>query len=111
MNAETPPEPGEEPSPPLPELTEGLLDPATLERLFADLEACAEVLEVLTKLGPQERVTGSVRPSLAEAHDLLRAGGVRGVQIRYRYQGQEWLDTLLVRPAGTLLVRIQPATN
>ncbi len=111
MNAEPSPQPGDEPGPPLPQLTEGLLDPATLEQLFADLDACTEVLEVLTKQGPQDRVTGTGRPSLAEAHDLLLGGGVRGVQIRYRYQEEEWLDTLLVRPAGTRLVRMRSAAG
>ena len=93
-------------SEPLPELSEALLDRETLERLFVDLDACTRVLDVLLKRGPTRRTDG--RPvGLGEARDLLLTGEVRGLQIRYLYQGVEWRDTLLRTPEGVRLVRMQ----
>ena len=45
--------------------------------------------------------------TLADARRLLEERAVRGLQIRYRYDGADWWDTLMVLPEGWRLVRIR----
>jgi hypothetical protein len=92
----------------LPELTQAVLDQTTLDRLFDDIAGCTRLLDVTVKLSanrmvPQERVT------LEEARALLDARAVRGVQLRYLYDGGEWWDTLIATPDGVRVVRIRQA--
>lgn len=93
----------DETAPPLPTLVEGVLSDGELESLFAELGAHARIVEVLAKSAA--RGHAAERPSLAEAYRLLLAGAVRAVQIRYRFDGAEWTDTLLPRGMGFRLVR------
>jgi hypothetical protein len=86
---------------PLTRLTRANLDPETLEALFCDLAALVEIDEVLIK-GDAMAYAGTT--GLAEAQRSL-AGGARGIQIRYRWGGEGWLDTLLRGPDGVRLVR------
>ncbi len=89
----------------LPELHQTILSPEMLEALFADLEVCTEVLAVMPKAGP-----GYVTPEdigLKEGQALLLDGTVRGLQIRYRYQNEEWWDTLINRDGPIHITRIQ----
>jgi|JI10StandDraft_1071094.scaffolds.fasta_scaffold408273_3 uncharacterized membrane protein len=98
--------PGDSGSRALPELHEALLDDAWLARLEADLAALTVVDEVL----PRARVRSLVPErgvTLAEGFARLRAGELIGLQVRYRHDGRAWCDTLLVRPEGTKLVRMQ----
>lgn len=90
---------------PLADLQDAILDPGTVTALFADLAGCTEVLGVLIKNGPTAPAPDGII-DLARGRDLLDAGSVRGIQIRYRYQGQEWWDTLMRTPLGIRLVRI-----
>lgn len=90
----------------LPALHEAILDDPWLTRLEADLAALTIVDEVLPRtrarsLVPERGVT------LAEGFARLRAGELSGLQIRYRHDGRLWCDTLLVRPEGTKLVRME----
>lgn len=100
--------PAADPSSPLPEMHAALLGPAELEALFHDLAACADIHEINAKTAPQGFVPETGRMNLAEARRLLLERQVRGVQIRYRHQGAEWWDTLMVRPDGWQLVRLRP---
>ncbi|GDX80743.1 hypothetical protein LBMAG42_25540 [Deltaproteobacteria bacterium] len=90
----------------LPELTVGALDAPTLAALFDDLNAHATVLDVITKGGPVQHSAGTQVP-LREAQALLAEGRVRGVQVRYVWQGDEWRDTLLAAADGVRLVRMK----
>lgn len=92
---------------PLPELNQEVLDSETLGRLFLDLDQCTEILEVIPKYVDRHIVCGEGRLTLDEARALLDSGTVRGVQVRYRYQGADWWDTLMVTGAGVRLVRIR----
>jgi hypothetical protein len=92
---------------PLPELQQAILDEATFENLFRDIIECAEVTEVIPKYGPESYVPENVALSLEEGCALLRRGELRGLQVRYRYQGADWWDTLMKTPAGIRLVRIR----
>lgn len=90
----------------LPPLQRAVLSGDELDALFFDVEAAAELIEVVPKYGPTTRASDA-RPSLAEARALVRAGEVVAVQLRYRHQGKEWWDTLMPRANGTELVRIE----
>ena len=90
----------------LPALQQAELDAATLAHLFADLGACTQVLAVVPR--PTTRTQVVERSiTLDAAHAGLAARSFSGVQIRYRYDGREWADTLLPLPHGPVrLVRI-----
>ncbi len=95
--------------PTLPQLHQSRLTPEMLHALFRDLESCTEVLAVMPKAGP-----GYVTPTdigLKEGEALLTNGQVRGLQIRYRYQNEEWWDTLIVRDDQIYITRIQQNFN
>jgi len=90
---------------PLPELHQTVMTTETISALFADLEACTEVLGVMPKAGP-----GYVTPKdigLKEGQALLTQGSLRGLQIRYLYQNEEWWDTLINRDGQISITRIQ----
>ena len=91
----------------LAELTEALVDSQLLERYFEDLARCAEIGEILPKLAVRERVVLDHAWTLLEAKAALTAGQVRGIQIRYHYDGAEWWDTLLAQESGVRLVRMR----
>lgn len=90
---------------PLPNLYSGELDLAALSTLFEDLSAHAQVTEILVKGGATQHASG-VRASLPEAYALLVAGAVRAVQIRYRWENQDWSDTILKTAGGARVVRM-----
>ena len=95
----------------LPDVNSAILDADTLDALFGDLAADAEIQEISVKGGRTEHASIAAG-GLEEARRLLAAGAIVGVQIRYRHSGQDWCDTLLATPAGVRLVRIcqTPAT-
>lgn len=94
------------PEEPLPPLYEGLLDEAGVEALLNDLGALAELREARLKGAPTE-LCAADSLSFAEAARAWRGGSARALQLRYRYAGREWSDTLLRTPAGTRVVRIE----
>lgn len=90
--------------PPVPMMVEGDIDAATLRQLFADLLASATILVVREKGAPQaytlaEELTSDV------ALSRLISGDARAVQIRYRFDGHEWTDTILSMRGGFRVVR------
>ena len=89
----------------LPELHQTELDPEMVQTLFADLESCAEILAVIPKYGPGYIAVKSI--NLAEGERALKAGELRGLQVRYRYQGDEWWDTLIASGANVRITRIK----
>jgi hypothetical protein len=94
---------------PLPELHQSVFDEATLEVYIADLNACTEILVVMPKAGPGYVAPKSIQ--LEEGAQLLLAGKLRGLQIRYRYQNEEWWDTLINREGQIHITRIQQNFN
>ncbi|MBX9579414.1 MAG: hypothetical protein K2X87_03825 [Gemmataceae bacterium] len=90
--------------PQVPLMVEGLIDPPTLNRLFADLESAAVVTGVREKGGPAEFAGVGELPPTAALERLL-ARTARAVQIRYRFDGHEWTDTVLAVPGGFRVVR------
>ena len=97
------PMPTEEP--PLPTVSESLLDEGGVDALFEELARDAEGITVLLKGDVQARAGGGA--DLTEARSLLRDGKTFGVQIRFRLGGTAWLYTLMQAPQGIRLVRIE----
>jgi len=91
----------------MPELYDSNLDEATLERLFEDIRLCTDVVGISLKSRSQAYAARR-KVSLHDALQLLRLGEVRGVQIRYNYQGQEWWDTVMSFGNGYRIVRTSP---
>jgi hypothetical protein len=89
---------------PLPELQQGRLDLATLWALVEEIETLGRVLEVSVKGAPAARARSEL--GLRAGVEALVAGGVRGVQVRYAYDGREWVDTLLRDGQGVRVVRM-----
>jgi len=100
----------EAPEPPvdLPPLQRATLDDARLDELFSDIEQAAEHVEIVVKRHAEGYVgeeTASL--SLADARTLLAKRSVLGVQLRYRFRGAVWWDTLMVIPDGVELIRVE----
>ena len=90
--------------PPVPLMVEGLIDAPTLRQLFSDLASSAVVLDVREKGNPRGYASPTeLTPELAR--DRLLSGFTRAVQVRYRYDGHEWTDTVLGMPTGYRVVR------
>jgi hypothetical protein len=87
---------------PLAALTTAELDAATLATLFDDIAILTRIDEVLVK---DAATAYSGAAGLEEARRLFAAGAL-GLQIRYRWQGEAWWDTLVRLGDGrTRLVR------
>jgi hypothetical protein len=92
--------------PPLPELETGEFDEPTLDRLFEDIARDAQIVAVLLKGGAEVLAEGG-GVTLAGARERLRSRSVRGVQLRYRYRGEEWWDTLIAASDRVRIVRMR----
>ena len=90
--------------PPVPLMTEGTIDAATLRQLVADLLNHAVVMVVREKGGPGAYAAPEDQP-LGVAIDRLLSGEARAVQVRYRYDGCEWTDTVMASPTGFRVLR------
>lgn len=97
MSEDTPPE--------LPDLTQGLLDDATLADYYRDL-GHTRIFGIMVKGGP-ERYANEDSVPLETAKELLANNLCHGIQIRYIWQEEEWWDTLVAMAEGVRLVRIK----
>ena len=89
----------------LPQLQQVEVDDALLDALVTDLTALTEILAVMPKASAGRIVPQNV--PLAEGVQQLRDNTLRGLQVRYRYEGDEWWDTLMQTPNGIRLTRIK----
>lgn len=89
----------------LPELREADLDEAALRALFRDLAGATQIADIRCKSAPGQRAEPS-RVSPEDALAWLLEGRVRGVQVRYRYDDQDWCDTILATSGGHRVVRM-----
>jgi hypothetical protein len=92
--------------PPVPLMVEGTLDAAGLRQLFADIQSAGTVLDVREKGGPAE-YAGGAGLTPAAALERLLAGAARAVQVRYRYEGHDWTDTVFATAQGFRVIRCQ----
>ncbi len=108
MNADEPiPPPPEEAPLILPSLNMATQDAAQVGQLLRDIELCAVVTEIIPKYSARGHVPDTAAVTLAEARELLASKAVRGLQVRYRYQGADWWDTLMAVGDQFRLVRIR----
>lgn len=97
----------------LPNLQQASLDWSTVERLLADIQACAVLLSVVPR-GAGKTMTAEttaapphLTAALTDAGMQLRDRTIQGLQIRYSFENMTWRDTLLTTPTGYRLVRMQ----
>ncbi len=88
---------------PLAPLTSAMIDEGTLQALFDDLIALTAIELVQVKGGPTDHAGAY---SLDDGRRAFQAGA-RGLQVRYRWQGDTWMDTVMRTPDGTRIVRIR----
>lgn len=85
--------------PPVPMMVEGLIDSNLLRRLFVDLQTAATISEVREKNGPLTHSAESAK-GVTEVFDRLLAGTARAIQVRYRFDGSDWTDTVFATSTG-----------
>lgn len=90
---------------PLPTIWDKLLDLSTLDQYFKDLATHAEIISVQEKQSPTEYVHENSL-DLSVAREKVMSGEARAVQVRYRFEEQEWCDTLIRQASGIKLVRM-----
>jgi hypothetical protein len=90
-------------------MVEGLIDGATLRQLFADYAASADLVGIREK--GDRRMYADMTDLMPEvALDRLLDAKTRAMQIRYRYAGFEWTDTILGTQSGFRVVRCRHET-
>lgn len=91
---------------PLPDLYTATLDRAEALRLLADLERHGTLESVAFKTATERTAIPWEPASLAPARLFVTGSEYRAVQLRYRFRGEPWTDTLVRTPTGDLrLVR------
>lgn len=93
----------------LPPMREAMLTAEQVRELFGDIGQLASDVVLMQRSTSASRAAGrriDSAQSLIQALDLLLAGGVSRVQIRYGWNGANWIDTLEAKPEGYRLVRI-----
>ena len=87
-----------------PDVLEAQWDLEQVDNLFEDLQQGADVQHVQVRTapdgGPQDRVV-----TLHEAHELLRNGQLKAIQVRYEFDEKSWCDTLMFDPAAVRIIR------
>lgn len=90
----------------IPELLDDVLDDDTCWHLFSDIANFGTDVRITVKGGRRDH--GEVVPiTVGEAHELLRYNEVLAIQLRYRYQGCLWCDTVMRKGHQYRIVRIQ----
>lgn len=100
----------EEPKIELPELQDEIVDDEVIARLFTDLAALGQIIEINEK-GAARTHSETAGLDLEVAKKRFLAGAVRAVQIVYRHQDETWCDTLMRVPAGTRILRMLAPTR
>lgn len=93
--------------PKLADLTSANLDDTGVAALLRDIELLADIIEIIPKLAPRAHAPESPVLTLDDARAVLAARSVRGLQLRYRYDGATWWDTLMNTGTEWRLVRIR----
>ncbi len=89
---------------PQPDVLEAHWDLEQVDHLFEDLQQGADVQHVQVRTasdkGPQDCVV-----TLNRAHELLRSGQAKAIQVRYDFDEKSWCDTLMCGPTGVHIIR------
>ena len=89
----------------LPDVYEGYLTSTQLTEFFRDIRQFAEVLDVFCKSAPRT-MSGLRDAKLENVEAELMSGRARAVQVRYRFEGKEWRDTVLHDQGKFKVVRL-----
>jgi len=84
----------------LPPMRQADLTEDQVADLFSDVASCAKDVRLMM------RSKNSVAADLQSAKKAILSGSVSRLQIRYRWEGKYWIDTLQVVPGGIQLIRI-----
>jgi hypothetical protein len=93
----------------LPPMREAVLRAEDVRQLFTDIESLATDVLLMQRTSRTANATASrvhTSESLNAAKNALLSGGIRRVQLRYRWENTSWIDTLETQPVGFRLVRI-----
>ncbi len=89
-----------------PQMFEASWQKSQIEQLFKDLSLGADIEHVQVRTS--ETGAKSDRPvTLDQAEQLFREGSAKAIQIRYRFEGQTWCDTLMVHSDMVRIVRTE----
>ena len=86
--------------PPLPEILQAEWSSDQILALFLDLNAGAEIQHVQLRTE-----TADATVSLADAEASFGCGEARAIQVRYRFEGELWSDTILRGDPTTKIIR------
>ncbi len=87
-----------------PEILEAHWDREQVVQLFHDLSEGANVQHVQVRTVSDSRSQDQA-VTLLEAKELLEKDEARAIQIRYDFDGQNWCDTLMVKPDEVHIIR------
>lgn len=93
----------------LPPMVEAILVDDQIRSLFADISKLADEVLLMQRTRGSSRATSrkaDAREKLATAEVALLSGAIERLQIRYKWQGVQWIDTLESKDSGYRLVRI-----
>jgi len=91
----------------LPELLQAEWGADQVMKLFDDLRDGAEVEHVQMRAAKDDRTT-----TLAEAKLAFADGSAQAIQVRYRFEGEMWCDTILPSEQTTKIIRTRlPQTS
>jgi hypothetical protein len=93
----------------LPPLCEALINREEVQLLFSDLADHAENIQLFHKgaISSAEQRAASHPTSLQIAGSAFLLGHTPRLQIRYSWNGADWIDTLETKDAGYRLIRIE----
>ncbi|WP_372726006.1 hypothetical protein [Novipirellula sp.] len=87
-----------------PELLEAHWGREQVVQLFQDLSEGATVEHVQVRTASDGRAADQ-SVTLLEAKAIFEKGDARAIQIRYGFDGQNWCDTLMVKPDEVHIIR------
>jgi len=89
-----------------PQCVEAVLTASDLDDLFRDLAACAELQHIAVKDQSGRATADTVTTDLVSARLLIDQPHVTALQLRYRYNGDLWIDTLTHQEVDYHLLRV-----
>ncbi len=93
----------------LPPMREASLSEEEVRQLFSDIQALGEDILLMQRSARSQRASASratTADQLRTALETLLSGAVPRVQIRYKWEDSNWIDTLERREADVRLIRI-----
>ncbi|MCA9795273.1 MAG: hypothetical protein KC910_25865 [Candidatus Eremiobacteraeota bacterium] len=89
----------------LPYVTQGSLELSELEQ-FREALGLTEILQISLKGAPLARAEAGP-PDLEQALAALAEGKIRAIQVRYLFEGDQWIDTLLREAEAVRVIRMK----